>query len=110
HGRNEVSIQATYCCDRTFGIVPSPQLEFVPPLCSKLRIRDNFYKLENIGLHMLGQQKPYLSSVPFRLTAPFTAKSSPRSIVVPTAMNSLFPVSVLSVSRVTHSRDVTNSL
>jgi len=43
-------------------------------------------------------------------TAPLTAKSSPRLIVVPTAMKSLLPVSVLTVSRETQARELTNSL
>jgi len=43
-------------------------------------------------------------------TAPLTARSSPLLIVVPTAMKSLVPDSVLEVSNVTISRALTNSL
>ena len=43
-------------------------------------------------------------------TAPLTARSSPLLIVVPTAMKSLVPDSVLEVSNVTTSRALTNSL
>lgn len=44
-----------------------------------------------------------------RRTEPFAARSSPRFIVVPTAMKSLLPVSVLAVSSVTHEIAFTNS-
>ena len=43
-------------------------------------------------------------------TAPLTARSSPLLIVVPTAMKSFVPDSVLEVSNVTISRALTNSL
>jgi len=43
-------------------------------------------------------------------TAPLTARSSPLLIVVPTAIKSLVPDSVLEVSNVTISRALTNSL
>jgi hypothetical protein len=43
------------------------------------------------------------------LTLPFAAKSSPRLIVVPTAIYSLLPVSVLDVSSVTHDMALINS-
>lgn len=46
----------------------------------------------------------------FALTAPFTARSSPRLIVVLTAMKSFTPVSVLTVSRGIQSTHVINSL
>jgi len=107
HGGDEVTVQTTHRCDRAFAIIPGTQFEFVPPLCSILCIWDNFHKLKYIGLQTLSMQVWSLSII--LLTAPLTAKSSPRSMVVPTAMNSLLPVSVLSVSRVTHSKDVTNS-
>jgi hypothetical protein len=42
-------------------------------------------------------------------TAPLTAKSSPRLIVVPTAMKFLCPDSVLKVSRGTHASELMNS-
>lgn len=42
-------------------------------------------------------------------TAPLVAKSSPRLIVVPTAMKSFVPVSVLIVSNITQSTQLTNS-
>lgn len=44
-----------------------------------------------------------------RRTAPLTAKSSPRFIVVPTAMKFLCPDSVLKVSRGTHASELMNS-
>jgi hypothetical protein len=50
-----------------------------------------------------------ISNEPEIPTVPFAAKSSPRSIVVPTAMYSLLPVSVLIVSSVTHDMALMNS-
>ena len=44
-----------------------------------------------------------------RRTAPLTAKSSPRLIVVPTAMKFLCPDSVLRVSRGTQASELMNS-
>lgn len=71
------------------------------------RVRNNLHDFEYVRL--LRRKKHVLTTHSKRLTAPFTAKSSPRYTVVATATKSFIPVGVLRLSRVMHSSAFTNS-
>jgi hypothetical protein len=110
HRRDQVAVEATYGCDRPLGIITAKQAEFIPSSGRNGRVRNDFSDVEYIGL----QPKAFSFNTFFHqhgsLTAPLAAKSSPRSIVVPTAMYSLILVSVLLVSNCMHATALTYSL
>jgi hypothetical protein len=81
----------TTVCSSSSDREPPPRLRRCTSACFTLQIHNNPFPK---------------SKTP---TAPLTARSSPLLMVVPTAMKSLVPDSVLDVSNVTISRALTNS-
>jgi hypothetical protein len=100
HGGNQITAEAAYRCDGTFGIVSGTKPQLVPSPGGKRGIRNDLHNLKDVGLLDMNSTASTAKSYP-ELTEPFAARSSPRLIVVPTATNSLLPFSVLDVSSVT---------
>ena len=108
HRRYQVAVHAAEERDWPLGIVATEELQPPPTLDIHGRIRHHFDDLEDVYLG--GLVSPgYCGQWQSELTAPFTARSSPRLIVVPTAMKSFIPDSVLMVSSGTETTQLTNS-
>lgn len=107
HGSDKIPVHSTNGGYGSFGFIFATQLELVPPTGTERGVRNDFDYLKNVGLDYASDA--YIKRK-ISLTAPFTAKSSPRLIEVPTAMNSFEPVSVLVDSRGMIATEVTNSL
>ena len=107
HGRYKISVYAAYGSHWAFCFVPTAQTELKAALHTRPRIGHDFNNLEYVSLYT--EMSRVIMFQISEHTAPLTAKSSPRLIVVPTAMKSLCPDSVLKVSSDTHASEFTNS-
>ena len=108
HGRNQVAVHAAEEHDWPLGMVATEELQPPPMLDIHTRIRHHFDDLEEVYLGRL-VSPGYCSQWQSELTAPFTARSLPQLIVVPTAMKSFIPDSVLMVSSGTEMMQPTKS-
>ena len=109
HGRYEIAVYTAHGSHRPFCFVSTPQAKFEAAFHIRLEVRHYFDDLEHVCLFMSMRNRPGKCIGYEQRTAPLTARSSPRLIVVPTAMKFLCPDSVLTVSRGKHASELMNS-